>query len=175
MGSTSGFPEALFELLTGCQVAVYDVTVWEGTDLENVDCEVTIEWTVSERAVCDDEGLIAGLFGTLPCVWKQIFNLWRTLEAPMMLTLHRRTVCWRVGCTAVWGVRKFRFSGLWTMWEKNVSWTVCWIIGWTVFAVKIQGCMPGCLQSCGMFFVMRSLVKFFQKDGNVLWSLRKLF
>ena len=43
--------------------------------MEDADCEVTIEWTVCERAVCDDEGLIAGLFGTLPSVWKQIFNL----------------------------------------------------------------------------------------------------
>ena len=43
--------------------------------MEDADCEVTIEWIVCERAVCYVEGLIAGLFGTLPSVWKQIFNL----------------------------------------------------------------------------------------------------
>ena len=93
--------------MTGSEVADYDVTVWEGTDLEVADCEVTIEWTVWERAVCDDEELIAGLFGTLPSVWK-LFNLWRTLEAPMMLTLHRRTVCWKVW----WTVFAELFAGL---------------------------------------------------------------
>ena len=86
--------------MTGREVADYDWSVWEGTDLEDADCEVTIEWIVCERAVCHDEGLIAGLFGSLPSVWKQIFNLWGTLETPMMLPLQKRSV----GQTVWWTV-----------------------------------------------------------------------
>ena len=63
------------------------VNVFEGTVLEDADWEYTIEWTVCERALCDNEGSFDGLFGTLPIVWKRIFNLWRTLEALMMLQL----------------------------------------------------------------------------------------
>ena len=67
-----GFPEGLFDKVTGSEVADYDVTVCEGTDLDDADCEV--ELTLCERVVSDDEGLFAVLFGTLPNVWKRISN-----------------------------------------------------------------------------------------------------
>ena len=57
-----------------------DVADCEGTVFEDADWEYTIEGTVCEepvceKAVCDDEGSFDGLFGTLPSVWKRIFNI----------------------------------------------------------------------------------------------------
>ena len=66
LGSTSWFLEGLFDEVTGSDVADYDATAREGTDLEDPDWEYTMEGTVCEepvcdKAVCDDEGLQNGL------------------------------------------------------------------------------------------------------------------